>query len=75
MEIVTQEMLKMIFMVPNSFLNLSVIAFTKASPEFIMTLALTVIAIPKARTMVLAKTQHRQKALDEHSIWDMSQNQ
>ena len=62
MEIVTQEMAKMIFMVPNSFLNLSVIAFRKTSPEFIMTLALTVIAIPKARTMIPAKTQPRQKA-------------
>ena len=55
----TQSMSKPIFILPKFLFALSDIAFTKASPEFIITLAMTDKAIPNPRIKIPHSTKKR----------------
>lgn len=55
-EIITQSTSNIIFMFPNSLLNVSEIVFTNASPEFIITFAITEREMPKARMTIPTTT-------------------
>lgn len=52
MERVTQKISNAILTFPNSLFIVSEIAFTKASPEFIITFAITAREIPKPRIII-----------------------
>ncbi len=60
-ERITQKISKAIFIFPNSLWAVSEIAFTKASPEFIMTFAITERDIPKPRMMTPMSTMARRR--------------